>query len=248
LTKSLNYAHLRTFRQIKQTTDNQSFKQDSFPLIDSYLTLAAASTGEYRDRGSKFHAYAWPIRSETEIVPYLEALKKEHPKARHWCYAYRLGLDKNNFRANDDGEPSGTAGKPILGQIDSFGLTYVFIVVVRYFGGTLLGTSGLINAYRASAQDALQKAEIIEKTVEDVFGLRFPYTMMPDVMNAIKKLDLPVLKQDFGEDARLEIAVRQSNKAQVFTMLKAYAAKVSLEEAATLENVESFEVEYLYTT
>jgi uncharacterized YigZ family protein len=211
-------------------------------LIDAYLTLAAPSTGEFRDRGSKFLAYAWPIRSEMDAQQHLESLKKLHPKARHHCYAYRLGLDKNNFRANDDGEPSGTAGKPILGQIDSFGLTNVFVVVVRYFGGTLLGTSGLINAYRQSTQDALQNAKIEERIVEDTFRLTFPYAIMPDVMNAVKKLEINVLKQTFEEDAQLEIAIRKSEVERIFTLLKAYVAKVSVEEAALLASVSGLEI------
>ncbi|MEM6700850.1 MAG: YigZ family protein, partial [Bacteroidota bacterium] len=130
-------------------------------MSDQYKTLAAPSTGEFKDRGSKFFAYAFPVETETEVATALEQVKKEHFKARHHCYAYRLGMDKNNFRANDDGEPSGMAGRPILGQIDSWELTDVFIVVVRYFGGTKLGTSGLINAYKKSAMDALEQAEII---------------------------------------------------------------------------------------
>jgi uncharacterized YigZ family protein len=217
-------------------------------LKDSFLTLAGPSTGEFRDRGSKFHAYTWPIRTEAEAHQHLESLKKLHPKARHFCYAYRLGLDKNNFRANDDGEPSGTAGKPILGQIDSFSLTNVFVVVVRYFGGTLLGTSGLINAYRTSALDALQKASIIEQTVEDVYRLTFGYALMPDVMNAVKKLEINVLKQEFADNAVLEIAVRQGSREQVFTLLKAHIAKVSVEEAAMMEAVPGLEMVFLFTT
>ena len=217
-------------------------------MKDSYLTLADHSTGDFRDRGSKFLAYAWPIRSEDEIQEHIAALRKLHPKARHYCYAYRIGLDNNNFRANDDGEPSGTAGKPILGQIDSFGLTNVFIVVLRYFGGTLLGTSGLINAYRNSAQDALQKASIVEKLVEDVYRLTFGYDLMPDVMTAVKKLEVNVLKQDFGETAVMEIAVRQGSKEHVFTMLKAYAAKVSVEEAELMDAVPGLDIELLFIT
>lgn len=217
-------------------------------LKDSYLTLAAPSQGEYRDRGSKFHAYAWPIRAEEEAHAHLNALKKIHPKARHHCYAYRLGLDKNNFRANDDGEPSGTAGKPILGQIDSFGVTYVFVVVVRYFGGTLLGTSGLINAYRSATQDALQQANIIEQIIEDVYCLTFDYALMPDVMNTVKKLEINVLSQTFSENAMLEIAVRQGNKERIFTLLKAHITKVSIEEAACMEGIDGLKVEFLRTT
>ncbi len=210
------------------------------------MTLADHSAGEFRDRGSKFLAYAWPVRTEAEVPAHLESLRKLHPKARHACYAYRIGLDNNNFRANDDGEPSGTAGKPILGQIDSFGLTHVFVVVVRYFGGTLLGTSGLINAYRSSAQAALQQATIVEKLVEDVYRLRFEYALMPDVMNAVKKLDINVVKQDFGETAALEISIRQSMKEQVFILLKAHVAKVSVEEAALIEDLPGLEIEFLF--
>ncbi len=211
-------------------------------MKDAYLTLAAPSTGEFRDRGSKFLAYAWPIRSEAEIAHYLDFLRKEHPKARHHCYAYRLGLDKNNFRANDDGEPSGTAGKPILGQIDSFGLSNVFIVVVRYFGGTLLGTSGLINAYRQGAQEALQKASIVEKIVEDSFRLTFPYAIMPDVMNAVKKLEINVVNQVFEEDALLEITIRKTEVERTFLLLKAHIAKVSVEEASMIEAISGLDI------
>ena len=217
-------------------------------MKDSYLTLANPSTGFFRDRGSKFLAFAWPIRSEIEVHEHLDSLRKLHPKSRHFCYSYRLGLDENNFRANDDGEPSGTAGKPILGQIDSFGLTNVFVVVVRYFGGTLLGTSGLINAYRNATQDALQQGDIVEKLVEDVYRLTFGYDRMSDVMTAVKKLEISVLKQSFEEIAILEIAVRQSNKEQVFTMLKAYIAKVTADEAALIEDIPGLDIQFLFVT
>ncbi|MCB0529283.1 MAG: YigZ family protein [Saprospiraceae bacterium] len=157
-------------------------------MTDAFRTIAAPSTGEFKDRGSKFIAYAWPVREEAEALAHLEALRKEHFKARHHCYAWRLGPDGTRFRANDDGEPGGTAGRPILGQIDAFGLTDVAIVVVRYFGGTLLGTSGLINAYREAAAEALRHAEVEEKIIQDVFAFDFDYALMPDVMNEVKKL------------------------------------------------------------
>lgn len=179
---------------------------------------------------------------------HLEYLRKLHPKARHHCYAYRLGLDQNNFRANDDGEPSGTAGKPILGQIDSFSVTNVLIVVVRYFGGTLLGTSGLINAYRASAQDALQNADIVEQLVEEVYRLDFGYEIMPDVMNAVKKLQIKILKQTFEEAAILEITIRKGNTALVFNQMKAQIAKVSLEEAELMKELPGLTITYLFTS
>lgn len=214
-------------------------------MSDAYLTIKAQSIGEFRDRGSKFIAYAFPISKEQDWQPYLEALRKEHPKANHHCFAYRLGLDKNNYRANDDGEPSGTAGRPILGQIDSFGLTNVFIVVVRYFGGTLLGTSGLINAYRECAADALKNAEVIEKTVEEFYRLTFDYAIMSDVMNAIKKLGLPMLEQNFGDLGSVNIAIPKSEVADALFKLKAWVAGLRLEEALNLEKVEGLDIEQL---
>lgn len=216
-------------------------------MKDTYATLASHSTGEFRDRGSKFLAYAFPVKTEEEWQQKLDWVKKEHPKGRHYCYAYRLGMDQYNFRANDDGEPSGTAGRPILGQVDSFGLTNVIVIVVRYFGGTLLGTSGLINAYKTSTQDALQKAEIVEKIIEDVFRLKFTYPLMSDVMNAVKRLDLPILKQEFYLDGMLEIAIRQREREPMMVQLKAQIAKISPEEAETLDIIDDLEIEYLYT-
>ncbi|MEO1258063.1 MAG: YigZ family protein [Bacteroidota bacterium] len=207
-------------------------------MQDSFQTLAKPSTGEFRDRGSKFLAYAFPAESEEDWQNCLEKVKKEHPKARHHCYAYRIGLDRNNFRANDDGEPSGTAGRPILGQIDSHELTNVFIVVVRYFGGTLLGTSGLINAYKLSAQDALSKGLIIEKLVEDNIRIHFEYGMMGEVMNAVKKTRLTIKKQHFEETAFIDLAIRKSETESQLIRLKAILAKVSLEEAELLDELE----------
>ncbi|MCB0616666.1 MAG: YigZ family protein, partial [Phaeodactylibacter sp.] len=154
-------------------------------IKDSYTTLAGPAYGEFRDRGSKFLAYAFPVYTEEEWQARLDEVRREHPKARHHCYGFRLGLDGNNFRANDDGEPGGTAGRPILGQIDSFGLANVIVIVVRYFGGTLLGTSGLINAYKESTADALNKAELIERTVEDIYRITFDYALMGIVMSSI---------------------------------------------------------------
>lgn len=215
---------------------------------DTFFTIASLSIGEFRDRGSKFLAYAFPVRSESECQTRLEEVRKEHPKARHHCYAYRLGLDKNNFRANDDGEPSGTAARPILGQIDSFNLTNVFVVVVRYFGGTLLGTSGLINAYKSSTMDALRQAEIVEQVVEDIFQLTFDYALMSDVMNAVKKLELRILSQEFNLDGRLEVAIRQGAREETMTQLKSLIAKVSMEEARSIEAIDGLSISYLHST
>ena len=213
----------------------------------NYKTISSSSIGEFKDRGSKFFAYAFPAYSEEEWQIHLEEVKKEHFKARHHCFAFRLGLDKNNFRANDDGEPSGTAGRPILGQIDSFGLTNVFIVVVRYFGGTKLGTSGLINAYRTSAQIALTNANIIEKSLDDIFQITFDYALMSDVMNTIKKLEIEIVKQDFGEIGKIQIAIPKSELEEKMILIKAGIAKVRVEEAEELEKIEGAEIEFLFT-
>ena len=216
-------------------------------FMSKYKTISSESVGEFRDKGSKFLAYAYPVRDEKTVAQHLEILKKEHPKARHWCYAWRMGLDKNNYRANDDGEPSGTAGRPILGQIDSFGLTNVLIIVVRYFGGTLLGTSGLIQAYRESASDALSQAIIVEKTVCDFYQFTFDYTQMPDVMNALKKMDLEVLNKDFGEKGNLQIAIPIDKIDETLLRFKALVLKKTEEEAALQEEIEGVSWEYVYT-
>jgi uncharacterized YigZ family protein len=204
-------------------------------MNDAYRSLAAPSTGEFKDRGSRFLAYAWPVRTEAEALEHLEVLRKEHFKARHHCFAWRLGPDGARFRANDDGEPSGTAGRPILGQIDSFSLTNVVIVVVRYFGGTLLGASGLIQAYREAAAEALRQGDIREYLVKDHFLLDFDYALMPDVMNAVKKLDLEVTQQSFDDRGRMEIGIRKSETQATLLRFKAQLWKVSEEEAAAVD-------------
>jgi uncharacterized YigZ family protein len=234
---------LQRYKDQEQTRECLLTACEYFRMSDQYLTIAEPCVGEFRDRGSKFLGYAFPVSGESDWQTHLEAVRKEHPKATHHCFAFRLGLDKNNYRANDDGEPSGTAGRPILGQIDSFGLTNVLIIVVRYFGGTLLGTSGLINAYRACAADALEKAEIIEKTVEDFFLITFDYAIMSNVMNAIKKLGLPMLEQDFGDLGKVKIAIPKSESADALFKLKAWVAGLRLEEALHLEKVEGMEIE-----
>jgi uncharacterized YigZ family protein len=163
--------------------------------VYKYRTLEKPSTGAFKDRGSKFFAYSYPIQTVVEAKEKLQLLKKEHPKAVHHCFAYRLGTDGNQFRAVDDGEPSGSAGKPILGQIDSAELTNVLVVVVRYFGGTLLGVPGLINAYKTAAANALQ-APIIEKWIEEIVEINFDYPVMGEVMYLLKQSEATVYKQD----------------------------------------------------
>lgn len=216
-------------------------------MNDTYQTIKGAASGEFRDRGSKFLAYAYPLAAAGGWQELLEALKREHPKARHHCYAYRWGTDGNNFRANDDGEPSGTAGRPILGQIDSFGLTNVVVIVVRYFGGTKLGTSGLINAYRTSAAAALANAEIMVKTINDIYLLTFGYDQMGAVMSAIEKTGVEMLSKDFGERASIHVSIRQGDVPSVLTALKAWIAGVSLSEGATIDQLDGVDIHYQYT-
>ncbi|HVM89663.1 MAG TPA: YigZ family protein [Puia sp.] len=172
-----------------------------------YYTIETTSAAEVKDRGSKFIAYAYPVKSTEEFKERLNAVKKEHPKATHHCFAYRIGLEGNNFRVSDDGEPSGTAGRPILGQIDSKKLTNIVIIVIRYFGGTLLGVPGLINAYKSAAALVLQTVPIVQKNIEEEFRIEFDYTMMNDVMNIIKQNNCRITRQELQLFCHLNVAV-----------------------------------------
>ena len=163
---------------------------------NKYSTIAAAATGDFRDRGSKFLAFAYPVFTAQDVKERLQALKKEHPKANHHVYAYRLGTDGTQYRANDDGEPSGSSGKPILGQIDSMGLTNVLVVVVRYFGGTLLGVPGLINAYKTVTAQALETVPRTERWIEQLYELTFDYPGMGEVLYLLKQAEATIYKQD----------------------------------------------------
>ncbi|MDE5575447.1 MAG: YigZ family protein [Bacteroidales bacterium] len=178
---------------------------------DTYLTLSAPAQGLYKEKGSKFLSFAYPVETEQEIKEIIEKLRKEYYDARHHCYAYVLGYRQEVYRANDDGEPSSTAGKPIYGQILSYGLTNVLVVVVRYFGGTKLGTSGLINAYKTATDDALAQAKTVEKTVMRQYELRFSYEQMNQVMRIVKDLRLQVLGQEADNECRMRVAVRLSD-------------------------------------
>ncbi len=211
--------------------------------VDNYNTIENPSEGLYREKGSKFLAYAHAVYSEEDIKLVLEDIRKEHPKSRHLCYAYRLGMDKNNYRANDDGEPSGSAGRPILGQIDSFGLTNVLVGVIRYFGGTKLGVPGLINAYKVSTAEALSEATIIEKTVEEVHNISFGYEHMSSVMNALKKNNINVLHQDFQDSAVIKIAIPKSEVESTIIAFKASVLGVTIEQING--DIEGIEIEYL---
>ncbi|MES2593274.1 MAG: YigZ family protein [Bacteroidota bacterium] len=185
---------------------------------DTYLTIAQPCEGVFKDKGSKFLAFAFPVISESEIKKNLEDLRKQHPAARHHCYAFRLGADKQVYRANDDGEPKYTAGKPILGQIQSKDLTNILIVVVRYFGGTLLGVSGLINAYKHAATDALERSEIVERTVNDFYEITFDYLQMNGVMKIMKDEALEQVSQNFNLNCKLIFSVRKNNSMKVYEL------------------------------
>jgi uncharacterized YigZ family protein len=187
---------------------------------DTYLTIEKPAEGIYKDRGSKFLALIFPVKNEGEIKEHLQQLRKEHSGANHHCYAFRLGADKLLFRSNDDGEPSGTAGKPILGQIQSHDLTNILIVVVRYFGGSLLGVPGLIAAYRGAAADAISNAKIVEMQIMEVYELHFPYAAMNDVMKILKDENLQQWDQDFQLDCKLKFSVRKNDADKVLLKLK----------------------------
>lgn len=176
--------------------------------MDTFKSIAAPSEGLFKDNGSRFIALAYPVENEMQVKEIVSGLKKEYHDARHHCYAYRLGHLGDVFRASDDGEPAGSAGRPILGQIDSAGLSDILVVVVRYFGGIKLGIPGLIRAYKTSTSDALASASVIDKTACRRFRLRFGYLAMNDVMKIVKDLSLIVSAQDFGMDCTMELKVR----------------------------------------
>lgn len=187
---------------------------------DTYKTIQEISEGVYRDKGSKFIAYLYPLNSENDIKDIITALKAEHPKARHHCWAFRLSPDRTVFRLNDDGEPSGTAGRPILNTLLSNELTNVLAVVVRYFGGTLLGVPGLINAYKSATVEAVKNANIIEKTVNSVFRIEFGHPQMNEVMKIIKEEDLKISNQNFDLNCSFVLEIRQSQVNKVLGKLE----------------------------
>ncbi|MBP3943884.1 YigZ family protein [Sphingobacteriaceae bacterium WQ 2009] len=199
---------------------------------DTYQTIARETEGIFRDKGSKFIAYAFPFQAESELKARIADVKALHPKARHHCYAYRLTVDPAVFRVNDDGEPSGTAGRPILNALLSAGLTNVIVIVVRYFGGTLLGVPGLINAYKSATVDAIAQAEVISKTVDDCYGISFDYLSMNDVMRILKEEQVQVLNQEFDNACYMEIQVR---KMEVNTVI------------GKIEKIKDCKITYLYT-
>ena len=198
---------------------------------DTYKTITSLSEGIYTEKRSKFIAIAIPVRTLEEVKSHLETYQKKYYDARHVCYAYMLGLERLNFRANDNGEPSGTAGKPILGQINSNELTDILIIVVRYFGGIKLGTSGLIVAYKAAAADAIANATIIEKTVDDDISVVFEYPFMIDIMRIVKEEEPEILEQSYDMDCVIRLRIRRSMMPKLRSRLeKVETARILDEE------------------
>lgn len=186
-------------------------------MKDTYNTIAApAPEILYKEKNSKFFGYAFPVTTEDEIKIHLEQLRKQHYGAVHFCYAFQLGTDTVYYRANDDGEPGNTAGMPIYGQIQSFGLTNIVVVVVRFFGGIKLGVGGLISAYRTAAQMVLQEAEIVEKTIDIYYKVAFDYKNMNKVMRIIKENNLAIVSQNMNESCEMVIATRKKNAEKIF--------------------------------
>lgn len=195
--------------------------------MENYFTIEQTSTAEYKDRGSKFLAFAFPLSEPEEIKKVLMEVKKNHPKAVHHCFAYRLGIDGNQFRVNDDGEPSGSAGKPILGQIDSKKLTNLGIIVTRYFGGTLLGVPGLINAYKTAAALCLQTIPIVQKPVLVKYQLEFDYNAQNEVMQIIKQCQCQIIKSEINLFSVITIGVPKSRENElVFRMKDIYTSSL----------------------
>lgn len=186
---------------------------------DIYRTIKSTSQGTFREKGSKFIARAYPVNDQESVKSIIDGLRKEYHDARHHCYAYMLGYQREIWRINDDGEPSGTAGRPIMGQINSYELTNILIVVIRYFGGTLLGVPGLINAYKTAAAEAINNAEIIECTVEDHYEITFPYASMNDVMKILKDESAGQYDQTFDLKCRMVINFRLSKQEKIIGRL-----------------------------
>jgi len=187
---------------------------------DTYKTIASSSEGIVKNKGSKFIAYAYPLANEDQVKELVAGLKSEHPKARHHCWAYRLTSDRSVYRMNDDGEPSGTAGRPILNTLLSHDLTNILVVVVRYFGGTLLGVPGLIHAYKTATQEALQAAQVVELTVNDIYRVSFGYEQLNDVMRIVKDEGIGIRKQILDNRCLLELEIRQQQTNRVLGRLQ----------------------------
>jgi uncharacterized YigZ family protein len=201
-------------------------------MTDAYFTIKQPSEGIYKEKGSKFIAFAYPIYNEEEFKEHLTQLKKDYHDARHHCYAFRLGLTENEYRYSDDGEPNNSAGKPIYGQLLSSNITNVTIIVIRYFGGTKLGVGGLITAYKEAARDAINNAKIVKRTVNHFYTIKFDYAAMSDVMNFIKLHNLNVTNQVFENNCSIEFNIRTKEAEQVIT---------------EFEKIENVKIEFLRT-
>lgn len=199
---------------------------------DTYRTISKASEGTYKEKGSKFISFAFPVRSEIDVKEKLEEVRKSYHDARHHCYAYRLGFDKMTYRVNDDGEPSGTAGKPIFGQFLSNDLTDILVIVVRYFGGTKLGVSGLIRAYKTATIEALNENSFVEKKVLDVYQVNFDYEQMNDVMKILKEDEINQIDQLFDLKCMVKFSVRKKYTNDVYERFR---------------NIKNLEIKYLQT-
>jgi uncharacterized YigZ family protein len=201
-------------------------------LTDTYKTIASPSEETlFKEKNSKFFGYAFPVTTEDEVKNHLDILRKQHYGAVHYCYAFQIGTEKIQFRANDDGEPSNTAGAPIYGQIQSFGITNILVVVVRYFGGIKLGVGGLISAYKTSAQMAIEASEIVEKTINIHFIITFDYKNMNKVMRVIKEKNLQIISQKMELGCEIEISIRKKNAEMIFDIFNnLYEIKIKLIE------------------
>ena len=187
---------------------------------DTYKTIEETSEGTFRDKGSKFVAFAYPLASESELKGIVSNLRSTHPKANHYCWAFRLSPDRSIFRVNDDGEPSGTAGRPILNTLLSNDLTNIVVVVVRYFGGTLLGVPGLINAYKKATQEAVNNSIIIELTINSVYEIRFDHAQMNEVMKIIKDEEISIRNQEFNNVCIIKVEIRQAAQEKILNRFK----------------------------
>lgn len=207
------------------------------PLEDTFLTIAAETEGIYKSKGSKFLAFAYPVDSEDEVKEKVNLLRKKYFDARHHCYAFRLGINGKRYRANDDGEPAHSAGKPILGQLLAYDLTNTLVVVVRYFGGVLLGVGGLIQAYKNAAADALSKAEIVPGIETEVYGLSFKYADMTAVFNLLKAMNLDSYDKLFQDDCFMKVKVRKSQVEQFREQFESVGSiQLSVERGEGMKN------------
>jgi uncharacterized YigZ family protein len=199
-------------------------------MSDTYKTIIQPAEGYITEKKSKFISFVFPVKTAEEVKEIVDEYRKKYYDARHVCWAYMLGSDREDYRTNDDGEPSGTAGRPILGQINSFELTNVLILVIRYFGGTLLGTSGLIKAYKEAAEDAIKNAEIVEKTIDETFTIRFEYLLLNDVMRVLKQFENVTWEQNFKESCTMKLSIRKSEFQRLHDSLSQfYGVKIEKE-------------------